>query len=263
MTDRDDHPILTVLGVVAVALGLLMAVQPRLASAVGTGYAAVTVVGLLALVQGIRVARSRQATDLQAAETPDVETVESMPTPGDEFDEMVAQLRSGPRRVLIRERADLRDALEEAALTAVADRENCSREQAAEALDAGTWTDDVHAAAFLGGADAPSPPLLDRVKIAASGESPFQLQIRRTADAVARTAGIAADAGDTDEADSAGETDDTDYADSTDDTGGGVSGNGTGTRESATDAGRTESRGTNAGATGESDDATRTTEAEA
>jgi hypothetical protein len=247
--NQNDHPILTAAGIVAVAVGLLFVFRPRLASAIGTGYAAVTMIGLLALVQAIRIARSRQATDLQAAETPDVETVESMPTPGDEFDEMVAELRSGPRRVLIRERADLRDALEEAALTAVADRENCSREQAADRLDAGTWTDDVHAAAFLGGADAPSPPILDRVKIAASGESPFQFRIRRTADAVARTAGVVDDTNDSD------------------DEGGGISENGTG--ESVTDSSRVESHGTNAEATDRGDDADRsdgadrTTEAEA
>ncbi|WP_276280845.1 DUF308 domain-containing protein [Halorussus caseinilyticus] len=207
MTDRGDHPILTAVGVVAVALGLLMAVQPRLASAVGTGYAAVTVVGLLALVQGIRVARSRQATDLQATTTPDVETVETVPTPGDEFDRTVAELRSGPRRVLIRERADLRETLEAAALTAVADRENCSRQQARERIDAGTWTDDVHAASFLGGTDAPSPPVFDRLRLAVSTESPFQYRIRRTADAVARTAGVdpSDDAGD--EPDAIGDSD--------------------------------------------------------
>jgi hypothetical protein len=191
MTDGNDHPILTAVGVVTVAVGLLMVVRPSLAAAVGTDYAAVTVVGLLALVQALRVARARQATDLQAATTPDVETVETMPTPGDEFDRTVAELQSGPRRVLIRERADLRDTLEAAALTAVADRENCSREAARERIEAGTWTDDPHAASFLGGADAPSPPLFDRIKLTARTESPFQFKLRRTADAIARTAGVA------------------------------------------------------------------------
>lgn len=189
-----DHPILTIVGIVAVAVGLLMIFQPGFAAAIGTGYTAVTVVGLLALVQAIRIARARQTSDLQATETPDVETVESMPTSGDEFDRTVAEIRSGPRRILIRERADLREMLKEAALTAVADQENCSREQASEYIEAGTWTDDAHAAAFLGGADAPSPPLLDRMKIAASSESPFQHRIRRTADAVAEAAGVVDDA---------------------------------------------------------------------
>ena len=190
MTDGNDHPILTVVGVVAVALGLLMAFVPGFAAAIGTGYAAVTAVGLLALVQGLRVARARQATEVDAAETPDVETVESVPTPGDEFDRTVAELRSGPRRVLIRERSDLRETLEEAAVTAVADRDNCTPERARARIADGTWTEDVHAATFLGGDDAPSPPLLTRLKLAASTESPYQHRMRRTADAVARAAGV-------------------------------------------------------------------------
>jgi hypothetical protein len=190
MTDDSSHPILTAIGVVAVAVGLLLTFVPGFAAAIGTGYAAVTLVGLLALVQAVRVARSRTATELHAAETDDVETVEAMPTPGDEFDRTVAELRSGPRRVLIRERADLRETLESAALTGVADRENCSREEARERVDAGAWTDDPHAATFLGGPDAPSPPLTDRLRIAASAQSPFQYRIRRTADAAARKAGV-------------------------------------------------------------------------
>jgi hypothetical protein len=194
-----DHPILTTVGIVAVAVGLLMIFRPGFAAAIGTGYTAVTVVGLLALVQAIRVARARKSSELRATETPDVETVETMPTPGEEFDRTVAEIRSGPRRVLIRERADLREVLEEAALTAVADRENCSRKRASEFIEAGTWTDDAHAGAFLGGADAPSPPFLDRVRLAASTESPFQHRIRRTAEAVARAAEVVDDADDSDD----------------------------------------------------------------
>jgi hypothetical protein len=190
MSDDSGYPLLTLVGLVAVALGVLMIVQPGLAAAVGTGYTAVTIIGLLALVQGVRVARARKAAELRSAETPDVETVETMPTPGDDFDREVAELRSGPRRMLIRKRADLRETLEAVAVTAVADRENCSREAARERIEAGTWTDDAHAASFLGGAEAPDPPLLARVRIAASGQSSRQFQIRRTADAIARIAGI-------------------------------------------------------------------------
>jgi hypothetical protein len=191
----DGNSILTLVGLVAVALGVLMVIQPGLAAAIGTDYTAVTIVALLALVQGIRVARSRKATELRAAETPDVETVETVPTPGDDFDREVAELRSGPRRTLIRKRANLRESLEAAAVTAVADRENCSPEAARERIEAGTWTDDPHAASFLGGAEAPSPPLFARVRIAASGQSSRQFRIRRTADAIARVAGVADESG--------------------------------------------------------------------
>lgn len=192
---NDDHPFLTTVGIAAVALGVLMVVQPGLAATIGVGYAAVLLVGTIAFVQAIRVARARQRSEVRTGETPDVETVESVPTPGEEFDRTVATLRSGPRRVLIRDRADLRERVEDAAVTAVADRENCSPAEAEQRIDAGTWTDDPHAAAFLGGPDAPRPSLIARMKLAASPESQFQHRVRRTADAVARAAGVAPDDG--------------------------------------------------------------------
>ncbi|UPV98994.1 hypothetical protein M0R88_10690 [Halorussus gelatinilyticus] len=235
MSEQSSHPILTTVGIVTVAVGLLMMFVPGFAAAIGTGYAAVTVIGLLALVQALRIGRSRMTTDLHAAETDDVETVEAMPTPGDEFDRSVAELRSGPRRVLIRERADLRETLESAALTAVADRENCSREAARERVEAGTWTDDPHAAAFLGEGDVPSPPLFDRVKIAASTESRFQYRIRRTADAIARKAGVEPDAaGESDGGESdEGDANDDESADADDRFGDDATGVGSGDRGSA------------------------------
>ena len=190
MSDDRDHPLLTLVGLAAVTLGVLMVVQPGLAAAVGTDYTAVTVVAFLAVVQALRVARARKATEVRSAETPDVESVEAMPTPGDDFDREVAALRSGPRRTMIHKRADLHEALKATAITAVANRENCSREAARERIEAGTWTDDVYAASFLGGTEAPNPPLLARVKVAASGLSAHQFHIRRSADAVARVAGV-------------------------------------------------------------------------
>lgn len=189
----DSHPVLTTVGLAAVALGVLMVVQPSVAAGIGVGYAAALVVGLLALVQGVRVAIARRASEIRGAETPDVEAVEAMPTPGHEFDHAVARLGSGPRRVVIRERTDLRERLEDAAITAVADSENCSREEAVERIESGRWTDDPHAASLLGGDDVASPPLFDWVKVATSGESTFQYRARRTADAVARVAGVTPD----------------------------------------------------------------------
>jgi hypothetical protein len=198
----DDHPVLTAVGLAAVALGVLMVVQPSVASAVGVDYAAVIVVGLLALVQGVRVARARRASEIQGAETPDVETVETMPTPGDDFDRRIAEWRSGSRRTRIRERTDLRDVLEDAATTAVADRENCSREAAAERIESGTWTDDPHAASLLGGPGTANPPIFDRIRLAASTESAYQYKVRRTADAIARVAGVVPEDGESADAES-------------------------------------------------------------
>ncbi|PSP56646.1 hypothetical protein BRC82_01870 [Halobacteriales archaeon QS_1_67_19] len=174
----------------AAAAGILLIVEPTLAATISADYVAVTIVGLLALVQGFRTAQARKRTEIRGAETPDVETVETMPTPGHEFDARIEGLTSRSRRMHLRERTDLRDALEAAAVRAVADRDNCSREAARERIEDGTWTDDPHAAAFLGGDAAPTPPLIDRLRVIASGESAYQFRLRRTADAVARAAGV-------------------------------------------------------------------------
>lgn len=193
-----DHPLLTAVGVAAVALGVLMVVEPGLAAAIAADYTAVVLIGALALVQGLRVARARRATELRGAETPDVETVRSVPTPGDGFDDRVAGLRSGPRRAVLRGRADVRETLTDAAIAAVADRDHCSREAARERIEDGTWTDDPFAASYLGGSDAPKPPLSAKLKLVTSPESAHQVRVRRTADAVARAAGV--EAGDETEA---------------------------------------------------------------
>ena len=197
MSLEDDHPILTTVGVAAVAAGVLMVVNPGFAGLIGTGYFAVTLVGLLALVQGFRVASARRKTEIAGLETPDVETVETMPTPGSDFDERIAALNTGPRRESIRKRRQIREALEAEALAAVARERNCSREEAEALVRAGTWTDDPHAATFLGGDDAPRPSLRERLRLAASTQSTFQHQARRTAVAVARAADPGLDQSDT------------------------------------------------------------------
>lgn len=186
----DAHPLLATLGLLAVGAGVLLVARPGLAATIGTDYAAVTLVAVLALVQCLRVVRARRASEVRTARIGDVETVESMPTPGEEFDRMVEEIHAVPRRVSIRRQDDVRETLEGAALAAIARRENCSRDRAREHVAAGTWTDDVHATVFLGGEGAPTPSLVDRLTVAASGHSPPQFRIRRTADAVARTAGV-------------------------------------------------------------------------
>jgi hypothetical protein len=185
-----DHPVLTAIGVAAVGLGILLVVQPRLAAAIGADYVAVTVVGLLAIVQAVRVVQRRRSTEIRGAETPDVETVETVPTPGEAFDDRVAALRSSTRRSRVRERDDIREQLAETAITAAARARNCSRAAARERIEAGAWTDDRYAAAFLAGPDGPSLPFRSKLRFVAGPESLGQHQMRRTADAIARLAGV-------------------------------------------------------------------------
>ena len=61
----------------------------------------------------------------------------------------------------------------------VADATGCSEERAREHVDEGTWTDDVRAASFLGGPDAPERTLAMRIRDWASG-STFDRQVVAT-----------------------------------------------------------------------------------
>lgn len=74
--------------------------------------------------------------------------------------------------------------LESLAVAVVAEAADCSRERAREHVAAGTWTDDVRAAAFVGGPDAPDRPASMRVRDWANGDA-YDRQVRATVDELA------------------------------------------------------------------------------
>lgn len=74
--------------------------------------------------------------------------------------------------------------LESLAVAVVAETADCPRERARDHVAAGTWTDDVRAAAFVGGPDAPSRPLSMRIRDWANGAT-YDRQVRATVDELA------------------------------------------------------------------------------
>lgn len=74
--------------------------------------------------------------------------------------------------------------LESLAVAVVAEAADCSRERAREHVAAGTWTDDVRAAAFVGGSEAPDRPPSMRIRDWASGAT-YDRQVRATVDELA------------------------------------------------------------------------------
>ncbi|MDZ7689291.1 MAG: hypothetical protein U5J64_11400 [Halobacteriales archaeon] len=173
------------LGAVAVAVGLATFFVPGLADTfviirrlevtLGNDYLLVAVIAGAALVLGLVFAFQGRAGTVQQAETPDAEGVESVPAPGDDFDELVSEAsgwRSGKEKDAVRER------VREAAVDVVASKENCSRPEAERYIDTGTWTADRYAAAFLGGSDAPKLPFVTRLQVAYGG-SPFKTAATR------------------------------------------------------------------------------------
>jgi hypothetical protein len=151
---------------------------------------AARLVGVLALLQGLRVARARRHSDIEQAALPDPEAIRRMDTPGEDFDDQLLALGSGRGRGTVRKRETVRSRLEDAALTAIAARENCSRERARERLEDGTWTDDPYAAAFFSDRVEHSPSWREWLRRSLRAETPFQRRARRAAAAIADLAGV-------------------------------------------------------------------------
>lgn len=138
----------SVLGAIAVLVGLAMVFARSLAGTISPQWALVVLVGVLAVIQGLRFAQSRRRTELRETETGDPEKRYEAPTPGDEVEESLALARRWSRAGRTT-RKKLRDRLAETAVTAVMDESGCSREEAARRVRTGDWTDDPVAAAFL------------------------------------------------------------------------------------------------------------------
>lgn len=171
------------LGVAVAGLGAAMVVAPDLAADVGRGQALVTLVGLLAVVQGLRAASARRGTEVGGAETGDPEIPPPLPSPGDDFDDRLATVRTyNPRTTT--SRRDVRERLERAAVAALVRRERCSRAAAREMLRLGTWTDDPVAAQFFAEAGAVTVPLRQQLGVLLRGGR-FDWRVRRAVAAIA------------------------------------------------------------------------------
>ena len=178
------------LGATTVAAGVFFFLSPsvaesfilidRLRVTLGNDYYLVAGIAGVAVFLGLIFAYQGRAGTVRQAETPDAEGAQSVPAPGDDFDEIVSEARgwrSGDAKDEVRER------VREAAVDVVASTRNCSRYEAENRVDSGGWTADRYASSFLGGSEAPDLPLLTRLQVAYGG-SPFETAVERTVDEV-------------------------------------------------------------------------------
>lgn len=146
-------------GVALALTGFVLVAAPGLASSITLDEAVLVVVGLLGVLQGVRVAIGRSRTKYEQVETPDPEASQDLPTPGDEFDEMLVTAGSDRREIETRE--TVRTRLERAAIATIVRTEGCTRAEAERQLESGEWTDDPYARAFFTGS-VEGASLLDR-----------------------------------------------------------------------------------------------------
>src|SRR5699024_5829428 len=133
-----QRTIWVVVGVLTAAVGLVFVFVPRLAGGLTTSQMLITLVGLLALLQGVRAVNARRNEKRRETDPPDPEIRAGVEIPGDDFD-----------RALATRSPTVRDRLDTATLAVMTHHDDLSETEACDRLDRGTWTDDTLAAAFF------------------------------------------------------------------------------------------------------------------
>lgn len=200
---------LTVIGILAFAVGAVTIVVPAAARAIpidavvaflGNDYILVAAFAGGALLAVLAVLAARAVTGLSQATPPDPEDIHNVALFGERFDEVIAA--DGVRAMVGTDRhRKLRNRLEEAAIATVMREANCPRAEAVERVERGTWTDDAEAARFLadsasgagptstsasGSTSQPRRGIIGRLVASFGGESSFQRGARRTAAEIVR-----------------------------------------------------------------------------
>ncbi|MXV61369.1 hypothetical protein GS429_04675 [Natronorubrum sp. JWXQ-INN-674] len=128
------------------------------------------------------------------------------------YDEEPRETRENAREALL-------ESLRPIAATAYANAAGCSNADATAAIEAGSWTDDPRAAAFLAGAEGPSTPLWLWLFDLVTAADPFERSLERTLAEIERVQATATVAGPRrDGADAIGTVDAANGADDTDTT---------------------------------------------
>lgn len=168
---------LVALGALAAAVGLAAVVRPSVVEGLSLPGVMLTLLGVVALVQGGRVVYGRYSADPPAERDPLPERRHVASVPGREFDATLGEAAAWGRRGGVSERREVRQRLRAATVAALTRYEGLSESEARERLAEGTWTDDPVAAAYFARGGAVSPRLRDRAR--AFVASPYRLRATR------------------------------------------------------------------------------------
>jgi hypothetical protein len=137
-------------GALAVLAGVAVVVEPGLMALIGlrTDRLVVTVLALLALLQGLLAVTGRLTGERRAAALPEVERRFRAEVPGGAFDDRLEALPALQVKRRDEERAAVRERLSALAV-AVLVRRGLDEATARCHLETGTWTDDERAASFF------------------------------------------------------------------------------------------------------------------
>lgn len=166
----------------------LVAVLPvdRGVAAAGDGFHFVAGLAILAAAVGLLAVLSGRESAVNAVDPRDPERPTELPRAGEEFDRIVRSRTALLPVVGDADREAVRDRLRRAAVDTVQRRRDCRPAEARRLVESGAWTDDRHAATFLGTDDR--LPLDLALRAYLTGRVPFQVGARRTARAVVAAA---------------------------------------------------------------------------
>lgn len=186
--------LLVLLGIVTFAVGMsggspLAATVGNAIAVLGNDYLLVAIIAGLAILitliaSGIRMFRGNDQFD-----PPDPEGIPSAPYPGHEFDEITGNGMQFRRWLFSDTFETLHQRLRETAIQTIINQSNCKYEEAERRVERGSWTSDTEAASFLGGNDAPPPPVAGRVKAAINGQRWQQRGAQRAVEAISQYSG--------------------------------------------------------------------------
>ena len=174
-----------VAGLLALAVGVAVAVSPGLLG-LDVDRALVTALGVMILLLAIRQATARRGVDLEEAVTPTPEYRVPTPPPGEDLRDSLGGFFSTGRLPYNQAVRGLRAA----AVEVLVQYEGVSEAEAERRVEAGTWTDDGYAAAYLGDEAAPDPPSPGLLRRVVAGGVPKHRKVRHTVSAIAERAGL-------------------------------------------------------------------------
>lgn len=174
------------LALVARPNGGLDPAASTLVALAGNDYVLAAGVASVALLVVVAVLALRGVDGVNRTTPPEPETVQNAAHPGVEFDRAVEDASWNPigRDA---DRAAVRERVRDAAIRSVMHRDGLARERAAARVDAGDWTDDDAAAAFLG--DTERTSVTARLLGPLSGPG-FRRGARRAVDEICRREGV-------------------------------------------------------------------------
>lgn len=188
-----------VVGTMLLIAGIAVMAFPSIESAVPLADGLTGLVAVVALGLGLWRARVRYSSGTNHAGMPVPELPFALPTPGDDLDEMVYRyVHRGEKTIEYPERIGER--LREVAIQVIAHREECTREEAVDALEDGSWTDNRTAAAYFSPEVHDEEPSIGERLSGLLGRGDrtdaYERRIEETVDAIVEAAELVEESGD-------------------------------------------------------------------